>query len=296
MHKEQLYYFTLAYQTRNYSAAAKRVPMSPQGFAKSIHSLEKELGVELFTDENGALNPTPYANELLKYANIWSVNYELMKESFRRIEAQERHEIRLGTSLGIIGYLGTKFLSGFHKQHPEITVSYNETNDAYCEEGLRQGLYDLAFTLSPYEPDFFTTKLYSTQTYFWVNSSQKVSGKEALSIEDFHEAAIGMPGKDFKIYHKVLSACEAAEIEPSQVYTSSEIFWLYEMATKNQAMTFTLPHLIELSVFSQIEKTKALPLEGMIWSFGISHLTSHSPSPHEQTFIDYCIDYTRDLQ
>ena len=42
---EQLNYFELAYEERNFSAAARRVPCSPQGLTKAIHALEKELGV-----------------------------------------------------------------------------------------------------------------------------------------------------------------------------------------------------------------------------------------------------------
>ena len=57
-------YFLKAYQERNYTAAAKLVPMSAQGLTKAIHSLEGELGVPLFTaGDGGKVNPTPYAEE-----------------------------------------------------------------------------------------------------------------------------------------------------------------------------------------------------------------------------------------
>ena len=46
-------YFLKAYQERNYTAAAKLVPMSAQGLTKAIHSLEGELGVPLFTAGDG---------------------------------------------------------------------------------------------------------------------------------------------------------------------------------------------------------------------------------------------------
>lgn len=295
MNKEQLHYFTLAYQMRNYSAAAKRVPMSPQGFAKSIHTLESELGVTLFTEKNGALSPTLYAEELLQFANTWDVNYQMMKESFRRIQAAERHEIRLGTSLGIIGFLGTGLIAGFHKKHPDISVTYNETSDSYCEVGLKRGTYDMAFSLAPYDRDFTTTELYRTQTYFWIHEKNPLSEKEQLSLDDLSGQKLAMPGEDFKIYHSILEACHAAGAEPADVMTSAEIFWLYEYAAKNKGLAFTLPHLARLSVFMNNPSITALPVEGIPWSFGVSYLSSRAMEPHMLTFIDYCREYAKKL-
>ena len=51
MNSEQLYYFQLAYSEGNFSAAARRVPMSLQGLTKSIRALERELGVTLFVPD-----------------------------------------------------------------------------------------------------------------------------------------------------------------------------------------------------------------------------------------------------
>ena len=296
MNKEQLHYFTLAYQTRNYSAAAKRVPMSPQGFAKSIHSLENELGVPLFSDENGALTPTAYAEELLKFANNWEVNYHTMKGAFTRIQAMEKHEIRLGTSLGIIGFMGTEFLSQFHREHPDISVNYNESHDSYCEEGLRRGIYDLAFTLSPYESDFITTELYGTQTLLWVNTRNELSEQDSILPHDLAGQYIALPGEDFKIYRSILNACKDSGVEPGELITSAEIFWLYELASRNRSLSFTLPHLVSLSVFSQNENVIALPLEGMKWRFGISYLSSHSLTDYERVFIEHCEMYSASLR
>lgn len=288
MHHEQIEYFTLVYQTRNFSAAAKLVPMSPQGLSKSIHSLENELGVTLFTDVNGALTPTPYAEEFLRYANEVGISQHKLKESFKRIQAFERHEIRLGTSLGIIGFIGEDFIKRFEQENPEVQVIYNELNDTYCEDNLRNGTCDLAFTLAPYDGRFITTELYTTQVHFWVNTKKFPDVGAVLRYEDFEGRAIALPGKDFQIYKTLTSSCKAHGVTPEDIFTSAEIFWLYEFASRGKGYAFTLPHLARLSVFEGDEKVKAVPLEGVAWSFGISHLSTHKLLPHEKAFIDHC--------
>jgi DNA-binding transcriptional LysR family regulator len=39
MNREQLRYFSVAYRTHNFAAAARAIPMSAQGFVKSIRAL-----------------------------------------------------------------------------------------------------------------------------------------------------------------------------------------------------------------------------------------------------------------
>jgi len=295
MHNEQIEYFALAYQARNFSAAAKQIPMSPQGLAKSIRSLEARLGVTLFEDINGALVPTLYADELLKYAKKWTLDNQELKESFKKIQAQENREIRLGTSLGIIGFMGPEFIESFMRKNPEIKITYNELNDAFCEEGLLKGTYDLAFTLSPYDKSFITTEMYCTQVCFWVDSQPEEGLKESLEIEDLNGKTLAIPGEDFKIFSTIMDACNSHGVTLGSVFTSNEIFWLYEFAAAGKGIAFTLPHLIDLSVFSNNKSITALPLKGVLWRFGISYLASHQLLPHEKLFIDHCMNFARFL-
>lgn len=295
MHKEQIEYFSLVYQVLNFSAAAKMIPMSPQGLAKSIHSLEAELGVPLFTDNNGALTPTAYAEEFLQFANNWGINLQTTKEAFRRIQALERREIRLGTSLGIIGFMGPKVITDFEKQHPEIKISYNELNDVYCEEGLLRGTYDFAFTLYPYEKSFITTELYAAQAYLWFNSRKENFEGTEITIADLKGKNLALPGKDFKIYETIIDACKAQDVNLGQIFTSNEIFWLYELVAEGKSTAFALPHLVDLPVFSHNKDVKALPLQGVPWRFGLSYLSSRKLQAHEQLFIEHCRNYVRKL-
>lgn len=65
-------YFEYAYEEKNYSAAAHRAPVSPQGLKKGIASLEKELRVTPFSADPDTRMPVPteYAQELVEYAAV----------------------------------------------------------------------------------------------------------------------------------------------------------------------------------------------------------------------------------
>ena len=69
MQNDKCDYFILAYDSPSFSAAAARIPMTPQGFTKAIHNLERELGVPLFTSsEDGTRRPSPYAGAIYESA------------------------------------------------------------------------------------------------------------------------------------------------------------------------------------------------------------------------------------
>ena len=291
MYREQLEYFALAYRFQSFAVAAEHVPMSAQGLAKAIHALEVELGVVLFTlSERGHRLPTAYADELIVFVNHFATDYRRLQHALSRVRAQEGNIIRLGTSLGILGLFGPDFLNRFHAARSDIKVVYNELPDDLCEAGLREGVYDLAFTLAPYEERFVTTELYSSEICFWVHRKDPLSQKKSMALKDFEGRAVAIPGRDFKCYRNIILACEQIGIKIAQVVPSSEIFWIYEFVASGKGVGFSVRHLVELSIFKSRKDIAVLTLEGVTWSFGISYLPTHRLTSAEHQFYDYCIN------
>ncbi|WP_080797061.1 LysR family transcriptional regulator [Arabiibacter massiliensis] len=280
-------YFILAYDSPSFSAAAAKVPMSPQGFAKAIHNLERDLGVPLFVlGDDGVRRPTPYAEEFYEYARHVQSERNLLAGAFECIAKSGYLEIRIASSLGVFGMLGPDFLDGFKREHPDASVTINELPDSLCESLLRDGLYDLALTILPSPDDFATVPLYSSPVEYWVHRDDPLSGRERLGLADLSGRKVAIPGREYKCHHALLAACERAGVEPPELVECSEIFWIYEFAQRGECLGFCLPHLARLDVFAG-EKVRAVPLEGLAWAFGISHLKTRSLSRREQDFVDY---------
>ncbi|MEE8715941.1 MAG: LysR family transcriptional regulator [Coriobacteriales bacterium] len=297
MNAEQLRYFELAYRERNYSAAARKVPCSPQGLSKAIHALEKELGVTLFTGdpETGMPVPTDYAHELYEYACVNDSNLRLLHESFERIRGQERYTIRLGCSLGVLGTLGPDFVTSFRRLHPNIALQYWETDDDLCERGLRDSTFDLGLLVGPYGDDLAAQVLYRAPVYFWMRADDPLASKGALTVEDFAGREVALPGEGFKCYRRLLEATEAAGVVPGAIYEMSEIFQLYEFAASGRGLGFSVRHIVELSSFHSSPDVVALPVEGSSWTFGIVRLATHATDQAEQTLWNWCASWARRL-
>ena len=297
MNSEQLHYFELAYRERNFSAAARLVPCSPQGMAKSIHALEKELCVPLFdTDEDTGLPvPTEYAHELFEFAAVYDSNLRLLKESFARIRGSERSQIRLACSLGVIGALGPEFLAGFAERHPNVELTYWEAADAQCEQAIAEGERDLGLVVGPYSPDMTVRELYRCPMYFWVHADDPLAVKESLTVEDFAGRDIAIPGEGFRCYERLRRDSAAAQVELGRIFEMSEIFQLYEFAAAGRGLGFTVRHLVGLRTFSRLETVVAVPMANVDWSFGIERLATHALGEAERAFWNWCVHYARRL-
>lgn len=293
---EQLHYFTLVYETQSLSSAAKRIPMSVQGITKAMRAIEKEFSVPLISaDDSGSLVLTPYAAELYEFVKKWNHNELLLKGAFDRIKAREKNQIRVGFSLGVLGHLGPKFLFEFYEQNPDIHIVYNEYADASCDKGLREGTFDIAFTLHPYDKDFITTELYKAQMEYWIPREHPLSEKKYLSIYDFEGEAIAIPGETFKCYESLLTLCRLHNVTLRKVFEITELFRIYEFVLNNEGLGYTARGISKLKVFQNSDSIVIVPFKDQEWHFGISYLPTHILTEPEQRFYRYCIEYSRGL-
>ncbi|MEG2024688.1 MAG: LysR family transcriptional regulator [Gordonibacter sp.] len=286
--KDKYDYFILAYDSPSFSAGASKVPMSPQGFTKAIRNLERELGVPLFVvDEEGARRATPYADEFYEYARHMQTERNLLASAFERIASSGYVEIRVASSLGIPGLLGSDFLADFQRDHKDVSITLNELPDLLCESVLRDGMYDLALTTLPSADDFVTHELYSSPVCYWVRRDDPLSACGSLGIEDIAQRRIAIPGREFKCYRTLLDRFARGGLEPPEIVEYSEIFWIYEFVLRGEGVGFTLPHLANLEVFRTCEEVVSLPVRDSIWGFGVSHLGVRSLCQREEEFIAY---------
>lgn len=287
MNLVQLSYFEKVLEKGSYAAAAKAIPMSHQGLMKSMAALQKELGVPLFSAREGSssLVPTEYATALADYAACVRSGHDRLEEEFARI-ARRGSAVRLGASTGVLGLLGIGFLGRFRDEHPEVAVVEEELPDLRCDEGLAEGTFDLALTVSPFCEAFKTVPLYEIDRYVWMRRNDELAGHDVIRAEDLAGRHVGVVGPKFKNYTGLLSLIEEYGVELASVDTSTELFWLSTYAHRPGHVAFTARHVLPL--FERDSEIVARRFEGLPWGFGISWKRGRDLSVTEHAFVEHC--------
>lgn len=281
-------YFILAYDSPNFSVAAAKVPMSPQGFAKALRNLERDLGVPLFVlGDDGVRRPTAYADELYEYARHQQAERNLLASAFERIAKSGYAEIRVASALGLPGLLGPNLVSDFKRKHADISLTVSELPDLSCDSVLRDGLYDLGLTILPGDDEFETVPLYTSPVLYWLRRDDPLASCETLRLEDLASRRLALPGREYKCYQSLLSAFERAGLAAPDIVECSELFWIYEFVHRGECLGFCLPHVAHLNVFTCCDDVITRPLEGFTWGFGISYLKGRSLSSRERDFVSF---------
>ena len=290
MNMDQLEYFMLVYRTRSVSEAAAMIPMSTQGLNKSIRSLEKELGVNLFAiDANGSRIPAQYAEALAIFAARIEKERQKLFEEYSRIDAERVRLVRLAACNGLPRFAGIDLVHDFKESHPDIEVQMREMSDPSCDEAIKHGMADIALTLLPFDPGLVTTTLYSEGVYLWVNTSNPLAARDSLTFEDLAGEKLSTSGEGIKLHTRLMDELRKRNIKIAGSVESPEMFRHYQDALSNGMIGLTVENLAKDELFCQSPEVRAIRLEGMQWTIGISHLHGRVLAPHNQEFLDFAI-------
>ena len=269
MQNDRLDFFSLAYELPNFSVAAARIPMSPQGFSKAIRNLEKELGVTLFAvDGTGRRHPTPYADRFYDYA--MSIRHErlMLQHSFDQLAADGAMELQVACSLGVVGLLGRSLKDEFRRRCPEVRLTLVEMPDDDCERFVCEGLYNCGLLVSPARGDLVFHEVYVTNVCLWVPRANPLCSREELKLGDLVGQSLAMPAHGFKCYRRLVDRMEDAGLPIPEIIERSEMIWIYEEVVQGQALGFCLPYMRDLAAFSHRDDVVAIPVAGSRWGFG----------------------------
>jgi DNA-binding transcriptional LysR family regulator len=114
--------FARAGSLGSFTAAAHSLAISPSAVSKSVHRLEQQLGVSLFTRTTRSLTLTPEGRELHARAVRLLRDAEEIEQAARAVRAEPTGTLRIAASLPIGLHLIAPALPTFRALHPKVTI------------------------------------------------------------------------------------------------------------------------------------------------------------------------------
>ncbi len=127
----------------SFTKAANELFITQPAISKNIQSLEKELGLRLFSRIGNKIHLTSAGKVLLDYSNrLFKMQIEL-DNKLNSFKKEKTGIIRIGASTTIAQYIIAKVLAKFYKQFPSVKIFMISGNSEKIAAALLKGEIDL---------------------------------------------------------------------------------------------------------------------------------------------------------
>jgi len=235
---DQLKYFIDVVESRNMTISASKFFISPQGFSKSLKSLQKELNIELITFSNGKIEITDEG--MIYYTRIkdYVLKLNQINEDFIQSKTQ-----KLNIAVSSYTYrMVSNLLNKFNEEHPEYIMMISEYPDKITEEKIADNKTDIAFITGPiFSKGLQTDILYESECYLCVPNSHPFASKKVIDFDEILEEPFLIMNDEFKTYDCYVTHMREKSVSPKIVFCASSLEGLKEALILNHGITIINP-------------------------------------------------------
>ena len=130
MNLQQLQYFKVISQTKNFTTASNILSITQPALSKAISKLEEELDVQLFEREGRNIKITKYGEVFLKYAESALNDIEKGIEKIHDMKTNNDNIISIASTYCIGATFIPFLISNFINSHIQTRFNFNNQKDA----------------------------------------------------------------------------------------------------------------------------------------------------------------------
>ena len=164
-------------------AAARQLGLPQPSMTRSIHELEKELGVVLFERQAKGVVLTPMGEVFLRRAKAVRNEFRRAQEELDQLRGETHGHIRMGLSSVAHMALLPNALGPFRTRFPEVTLEIVDTVLPRVGKELKDGTMD--FYIGPVHgelsSDLSAEKLFDNQRIVLCRKDHPLAGAKSLS-------------------------------------------------------------------------------------------------------------------
>lgn len=208
-------------ETRNFTKAAEKCFISPQGVSKTVKKLEQELDCQLFRRTSQGLELTESGAALQLRARRILEETRFLQEELERIADREETRIGLGIAMGTAQVMGRDFMERLQRLLSEEGLTSVDAMDLMCESEVLAQRYAMAITAGPVDPDKFDIAvLRRGHLCAFVHEGHPFYQKESLEFKDLKDQRLVTTNPNYRTYHQLTAACRAEGFEPDIIATT----------------------------------------------------------------------------
>ncbi len=283
-----LRYFVAVAEELHFGRAAERLHMAQPPLSQRIRSLERELGVELFTRTSRRVALTPAGRTLLAEARCLLTDADDLQALMRRVRDGAVGRLRAATAPDVEAPVLAAVLRAFRASCPGVSLELREASSAAQAEALKHGELDVGVMLHPVsDPALATGPVVEKPLGALVPASGELAACDELDLGDLGERTLVLFPRTSApdAYDDVLANCRAYGYVPAEVHEAASREFGVGLVMAGEAVAL-------ISEPPEAEPEVAWrPLSGAPLSLSLSTAwRADSDSPAISAFTDVAVD------
>lgn len=145
MNLQQLEYFKVIAETKNFTTASNMLSVTQPALSKAISNLEQELEVSLFEREGRSIKITSFGNVFLEYASKALDEIERGKEALHHMKENKDNIISIVSTYCVGAAFMPFLISNFLSENLDVKFNINNESDEKILNDLNHGKVDFGF-------------------------------------------------------------------------------------------------------------------------------------------------------
>lgn len=235
MQLDQILYFIDLCESNSLTESAKRFFISPQGFRKSITSLENELGIRLVLVANHRLVVTAAGRE---YYDRIKAPVSKIIATHQELCAHFRRSINVGVSTGVLSLVAGLF-SAFERENA-CSFHISEHPDKTIEKKAASGEVQVAFITGPIvTPGLTSALIQKEKSFFCVPKDSALSTRHSIDFCDIIGQDYVTMNEEHKIYDCYEKNMARLEAPTQIVFKADSVQSLCQMADAGRGIAIS---------------------------------------------------------
>ena len=283
-------YFLQIAEYENISKAAEELHISQPPLSRQLRKLEEELGVELFTRDNGRLQLTEAGHFFRERAQeVISLVDKTRSQMAERYNGAGG-KIRIGTIETLSAEKLPKWVAGFHEIYPDVTYQIVNNNSEEIIRMVDKGLLDMGIVREPVNSQYYERVRLQEDTWIaYIPNRNPLSQKNRTTVEielaDLRDEPLILPSrgiheKQIKTWFEMIGA------EPKVVCWYSSLVNGVSLV-KNGIGTMLCPKSAQSILDYSCAAVKEIVNPTMTTGSVIVWKNFHNLSESARKFIDY---------
>jgi DNA-binding transcriptional LysR family regulator len=253
MELRHLRYFVAVVEESSFTKAAARLRIAQPGVSAQIRQLERELGEELLDRSGRSLRLTEAGEAVLPFAR----EALAAADGARQVVAEMSGLLRGGVALGMVTACGAvevpNLLAGFHRAHPDVTITLSEANSDELLARVLVGDLDLAWVgvAGPTPPGIDSQVVVDESLVAAVSRHDPISARSSIRLIELEGRPLICLPFGTGLRACLDSACASAGFSPTIALEANSPVMLAKLAGQGLG-TAILPKSVSTAMHSEV--------------------------------------------